>query len=257
MRVVERKFDAPYPTRYESAVVRAEGVFVLRRSILSIVELGLIVGFTSVCSAESIHGVVSFESVATHLGSYVEEVRVRPVIGRHLPSPAAPTKGFPIETSLMIRESLGSLQEGDFVVLSGQYLDQDQDGSIDSIYVNGIESVGLKRLIRAWKSDKWDIMKFENFNRMVLYRPNPTIGATPLRFQKLKEMNYTLAPEQGSGYTILMVEAPPATSLAAQPVRPTHSVFAGKLTVEEHILRIELFDTKSGLTAEVYSLSPL
>ena len=228
------------------------------RRILSIVGVVAFVGCSSMSYAESIHGIVSFEKISSHLGSNVEEIRVRPVVGSHFSAPVSGPKGFPIETSLLIRESLAALQAGDFVVLSGQYLDHDQNGSIDSIYVNGIESVGLKRLIRTWKSEKWDIMKFENFNRMVLYRPNtPTGAATPLRFQKLKELNYTLAPEAGSGYSILMVETPSAVTPAALPARPAHPVFAGKLTIEKDRLQLELFDTKSGLTAEVYSLSPL
>lgn len=235
-----------------------EGMPLLMRIILSIVGFVAVVGSSSSSFAESIHGIVSFEKISSHLGSNVEEIRVRPVVGSHFSATVTGAKDFPIETSLLIRESLATLQAGDFVVLSGQYLDHDQNGSIDSIYVNGIESVGLKRLIRTWKSEKWDIMKFENFNRMVLYRPNSPAGlATPLRFQKLKELNYTLAPEQGSGYSILMVETPSVTPPSALPLRPAHPVFAGKLTVEKDRLKLELFDTKSGLTAEVYSLSPL
>jgi hypothetical protein len=199
--------------------------------------------------AESIHGIVSFEKVPSHLGTSIEEIRVSPVTGSRLAATVSSAfkKGFPIETSILIRETLGSLQAGDFVVLSGQYFDQDQNGSIDSILVNGIESVGLKRLIRTWKSDKWAVMKFENFNRMILYRPD--LGSS--RLKKLKELNYTLAPDQGSDYSILMVEA------RSTPARPSKPVFAGKLTVEKDRLQLELFDTKSGLTAEVYSLSPL
>lgn len=237
-----------------------EGLPLLMRLILSIVGLVAVVGFSSSSFAESIHGIVSFEKISSHLGSNVEEIRVRPLVGSHFSAPVSSSvNGFPIETSLLIRESLATLQAGDFVVLSGQYLDHDQNGSIDSIYVNGIESVGLKRLIRTWKSEKWDIMKFENFNRMILYRPNSPAGlATPLRFQKLKELNYTLAPEQGSGYSILMVETPSAAATpSALPARPAHPVFAGRLSVEKDRLKLELFDTKSGLTAEVYSLSPL
>ncbi len=207
------------------------------------------VGLVSRASlAESIHGIVSFEKVPSHLGASVDEIRVSPLTGSRLVETGlAAKKGFPVETSILIRESLGSLQAGDFVVLSGQYLDRDQNGSIDSIFVNGIESVGLKRLIRTWKSNKWDVMKFENFSRMILYRPDPSRS----RFQKLKEMNYTLAPSQGSEYSILMVEA------TLNPSRPIQPVFAGKLSVEKDLLKIELFDTKSGLTAEAYSLSPL
>lgn len=205
--------------------------------------------FSRTSLAGSIHGIVSFEKVPSHLGTSIEEIRVSPVTGGRLAATGslAFKKGFPVETSILIRESLGSLQAGDFVVLSGQYLDQDQNGSIDSIRVNGIESVGLKRLIRTWKSDKWAVLRFENFNRLILYRPD--MGGS--RLQKLKELNYTLAPDQGSDYSILMVET---NTTSARPGKP---VFAGKLTVEKDRLTLELFDTKSGLTSEVYSLSPL
>jgi hypothetical protein len=231
---------------------------VLMHSIVFVVGFCIASGFCPKSLAESIHGIVSFEKIPSHLGQAVEEIRVRPLTGNRFSSTVSHAKGLPIETSLMIRESLATLQAGDFVVLSGQYHDHDRNGTVDSIFVNGIESVGLKRLIRAWKSKKWDVMQFENFSRMILYRPESTAGAAvPLRFQKLKELNYTLAPDQGSDYSILMVETPPSLPTSAVPSRPAHPVFAGKLTVEKDSLRIELFDTKSGLTAEVYSLSPL
>lgn len=201
---------------------------------------------------ESIHGIVTFEKVSSFLGSTVDEIHIRPLVGRHLTR----QKGLPIETTLIIRESLSTLQAGDFVVLSGQYVDSDKNGSMDFIFVNGIESVGLKRLIRAWKSDRWDIMKFESFDKIILYRPTttmPRLGRRPtdtLRLKKLKELNYTLAPETGSDFSILMVER-------ADMNASSNPVFAGRLSVEKENLKIELFDTKSGQTAEVYSLSPL
>ncbi len=221
--------------------------------------LGLLLSFAllvgSAASAESIHGIVSIQKITSHLGSQLEEIRIRPVVGRHLSA----TKPLPVETSFLIRQSLGTLQPGDFVVLSGQYLDHDTNGSVDSIYVTGIESVGLRRLIRTWKSQNRFILKFENFNRLVLYRQErETVNSEkPLRLQKLKELNYTLAPDNGTGYSILMVElVKPGNTVLAQP-RPSNPVFAGKVSIENENLQLEIFDPQSGMTAEVYSLSPL
>ncbi len=194
--------------------------------------------------ADSIRGFISIQSA---------QVFLLPVQnGAHLAS-----RAVPISTTIGIRTSLLDLKTGDFVVVSGRLHDNDQNGEPDEVTVHAIESVGLNELIGTWRSPNWEVVRFEDFTSMSLYRPRYMTGKTPLHnprrgrmsFSKLKDLNYTLAPEQGSNYSIFLVEK---MSLAGPA-----PIYVGRLSVQKRLLKLEIFDSKTGQPGEVLSLSPV
>ena len=161
-------------------------------------------------------------------------------------------KPLSISTSLAIRTSLLDLKSGDFVVVSGELADKNLDGIYDEVVVDAIESVGLNQLIGSWRSSKWDVVRFEDFNSLSLYRPKfsgPQTVGTRADLAKLKDLSYTLAPERGSSYSIFLAEKN-SLSIPAP-------VYVGHLEVRADSLKLEIFDPKTGSSSEVLSLSPV
>jgi hypothetical protein len=188
--------------------------------------------------------------------------------------PRSLTAELPVTTSIAIRLALLNLKTDDFVVVSGSLNDTDHDGRPDEVQVDAIESVGLKSLLGTWRSDKWEVVRFEDFTRMSLYRPkfktepanplsidlrlgnlplNPVVSLKKLGFAKLKDLNYTLAPEQSAAYSIFLVEKKPGVGPAP--------VFVGRLQLDssgpKRKMKLEIFDPKTGEASEVLSLSPV
>lgn len=211
-------------------------------------------GATEPAHADSIRGFIHIQNSKVLLQPIVEG---RPVT----------EKAIPISTSIGIRTSLMDLRSGDYVVVSGRLVDTDRDGMTDEISVQAIESVGLNTLIGTWRSPKWEVVRFEDFSRMSLYRPHfrlrangtsglgftvPPAGSSPTGLSKLKDLNYSLAPEQGSVYSIFLVE-----KKASGPA----PIYIGRLRVNENQiekhLTLEIFDPKTGNSSEVLSLSPV
>ena len=161
-------------------------------------------------------------------------------------------KPLSISTSLAIRSSLLDLKSGDFVVVSGEFVDKNLDGIDDEIRVDAIESVGLTQLIGSWRNSNWDVVRFEDFNSLSLYRPKSRSGALPgahADLAKLKDLSYTLAPEKGASYSIFLAEK---NSLSVPA-----PVYVGHLDVKADSLQLEIFDPKTGHSSEVLFLSPV
>ncbi len=173
---------------------------------------------------------------------------------------------LPIETSIANRTKLLNLKSGDFVVVSGALSDIDRDGTPDKVAIEAIESVGLRDILGTWRSPTWEVVRFENFSRMSLYKPpsrftgTMTIAADRLLsapmaqlkrlgFSKFRDMHYTLAPEQGSTYSIFLVEN--TNGLGRAPI------FVGRLEVQKRALKLEIYDSRSGRSSEVLSLKPV
>lgn len=196
------------------------------------------------------------------------------VSSKSIPNSLSVLREFPIRASIAVRSTLLDLKTDDFVVVSGTMADSDRDGRTDEIQVDAIESVGLKSVLGAWRSEKWEIVRFEDFSRISLYRPkfragskealsvamqlenrpiNPMASLKRLGFSKLKELNYTLAPEHGSSYSIFLAEK--QTGAGPAPV------FVGRLDLKvqdgKRKLILEIFDPKTGAASEVLSLSPV
>lgn len=223
--------------------------------IFAVIATGAVFG-PACALADSIRGFVQIQN---------SQVFFQPVIdGKPLTE-----KALPIATTIGIRTSLLDLRSGDYVVVSGRLIDTDRDGITDEVSVQAIESVGLNSLIGTWRSAKWEVVRFEDFSRMSLYRPRFRLSATPsstglnpvtsaslnpsrMSLSKLKDLNYSLAPEQGSIYSIFLVE---------KKITGPAPVYVGRLHVKESEkekrLTLEIFDPKTGESAEVLSLSPV
>ena len=165
-------------------------------------------------------------------------------------------KPLSISTSLAIRLALLELKNGDFVVVSGEFGDKNRDGISDEIRVDAIESVGLTQLIGSWRSSKWDVVRFEDFNSLSLYRAKSRgaqrLGTPPgarAELAKLKDLSYTLAPEQGSSYSIFLAEK--------NSFRVPAPVYVGHLELKPDSLKLEILDPMTGHASEVLSLLPV
>lgn len=215
--------------------------------------------FPSSAEGRSIHGIVeegglpspiSSPFALTSAGHWISEIRIRPIeMGGLAP------QSYPLQTSIAIRSALSNLSPGDYVVLTGQFLDQDFDGQGDLLAVSGIESVGLKKLLGDWRNKAWDIFRFHDYNRLGLYRPaSAPRPSSTLQFRKLKEMNYTLAPEAQGSFSLLMVETLNSSALADSRAKP---VFVGRLQITNlGGVLLDVFDPNSGKPVESHALTP-
>lgn len=212
--------------------------------------------------ASSIQTLVSIQDSKVHL----QPIGFQPPAGQ-VPQMIG---ALPVETSIAIRTALMDMKSGDLVVVAGLLQDLDGDAQYDQIAVQAIESVGLKAVLGTWRSDGWDVIRFEDFNRVSLYRPRFGLnrfltaklrgefardfdGDELSNFAKLKDLNYTLAPEQGSSYSIFLVER--------RARRKQSSVYVGRLKLEivdsKSRMTIQIFNPDTGNAIESMSLSPI
>lgn len=126
-----------------------------------------------------------------------------------------------------VEKDLQNLKLGDFLAARGYLDDETSEARIDSI-----ETVGLRELIGPWQGGATRIYEFEDFSRLNLYVDS-----------KLKEMNYTVAPEPGGRYSIFMSD--------------NRSVQIGFLEFQPHGIKLTVLDPKTGRVSENISLSPL
>ena len=172
-----------------------------------------------------------------------------------------PLKALTVSASFRLRAMLLDLTSGDFVVVSGSLTDIDGDQVPDDVTVDAIESVGLRELLGSWRDDKWQVLRFEDFHRMSLYRPSFitsrlsqfNLKSRDRRLAKFKDLRYTLAPENNGSFSIFLAEN--------NRVQGQSGVWVGRLLVERtattRTLHIEIFAPKTGVSSEILSLSPI
>lgn len=192
----------------------------------------------SVARADSLRGFITIQGT---------QILLMPVSNM---TPVLP-KPIPVQTTLGIRASLLDLKSGDFIVAAGRLEDFDHDGVFENVTIQAIESVGLQDLIGTWRSEKWEVIRFEDFTRISLYRPR-FHPQRHLNLAKLKELNYTLAPGLGSSYSIFLVE-----KRASGPAPIYVGRLSRKLGPKGLILELEILDPSTGEVSEVLSLSPV
>lgn len=226
--------------------------------LISGLSSGLFV--TAAAEARSIHGLIEYGNTPSPLSvslsltaphNWVSEVRIRPLEAGGLANAS-----YPLHTSIAIRSALSSLSNGDYVVITGQYLDMDYDGRMDTLAVSGIESVGLQKLLGTWRNAAWDIFRFQDYNRLELYRPSANAArSATLHLRKLKVLNYTLAPEARGSFSLLMVETINSSLTANGKAQP---VFAGRIELTSpSAVQLDVFDPTTGKTVESHSLTQL
>lgn len=74
-------------------------------------------------------------------------------------------------------------------------------------FLSEIHFVGLKRLLGLWVTDDGSVVNIANFSDWIVYpnRPGPKVAA-------MEKFNYTLAPDSGPGWSILLVHNQDATT---------------------------------------------
>lgn len=135
-----------------------------------------------------------------------------------------------------LETDLKNLKVGDYLVARGTLDVMSGEAHIDSI-----ETVGLRELIGPWQSGASRIYEFEDFSRLNLYKALRDPQGVVLA--KLKEMNYSVAPESKGRYSIFMSD--------------NRSVQVGLLEFEARGIKLSVIDPKTGRVSENISLSPL
>lgn len=109
-------------------------------------------------------------------------------------------------------------------------------------HLESISFVGLKDLLGFWRTERWEVFEFQNFNRLILYKftkipKNLTPSVMP------KELKYTLAPEQGRRWSIFMSD--------------DQNIHIGSLELEEKRVSLTIINPNTGLPTENISLLPV
>lgn len=228
--------------------------------VFNLAPVPLVGAHAHAAQTRSIHGLIEFGNLPSPLAptlsltapyNWVSEIRVRPLTAGGLSE-----QTYPLHTSIAIRSALSNLSRGDYVVLTAQYMDSDFDGRMDTLAVSGIESVGLQKLLGTWRNTSWDIFRFQDYNRLELYRPaTERSRAETLHLRKLKVLNYTLAPEARGSFSVLMVETVNSSLATNGRTKP---VFAGRIELRSATdVQLDVFDPASGKTIESHSLTQL
>ncbi|MBK7842686.1 MAG: hypothetical protein IPJ71_03165 [Bdellovibrionales bacterium] len=140
-----------------------------------------------------------------------------------------------------IANDMQKLRTGDYISGKGEY-----DAILQEVSLVTLEFVGLQKLLGRWENHKSDIFDFKNFSQLDLYLATPT--GSSLAVQPSRRLRYTIAPDSGSGWSILMVD-----SLAENA---SHSIEVESLSIIREKLRIDIFDAKTGQIKRTIHLLP-
>lgn len=141
-----------------------------------------------------------------------------------------------------IIKDIQKLRTGDYISGKGEY-----DASLQVVSLVTLEFVGLQKLLGRWENHESDIFDFKNFSQLDLYLAAPTEDPS-LAIQPSRRLRYTVVPDPGSGWSILMVD-----SFAGNA---SHSIEVGNLSLYRGKLQIDIFDAKTGQIKRTIHLLP-
>lgn len=141
-----------------------------------------------------------------------------------------------------IIKDIKKLRTGDYISGKGEY-----DASLQVVSLVTLEFVGLQKLLGRWENHESDIFDFKNFSQLDLYLAAPSEDPS-LANQPSKRLRYTVAPDSGSGWSILMVDRFAGNA--------SHSIEVGNLSLYRGKLQIDIFDAKTGRIKRTIHLSP-
>lgn len=118
-------------------------------------------------------------------------------------------------------EVLSRLKNFDHITGSARLVD-------DTLLLESVEFVGLRRLIGYWQSPKVAVI-FENFHDVAFKMPSSK-----------SEYKYAVSPSEGNSWRVFFSDQ--------------SSVTLGSLTVSENKASIELYDPETGETSQQYDL---
>lgn len=123
--------------------------------------------------------------------------------------------------------NISKLSSGDFIFGNGNLNDQ-----TESVEVDGIDYVGLKKLIGAWVSQE-GVFYFKNFTDLLLYTVSKN---TALR----SDLRYSTAPAAGDQW-VLFISDKKATTLATIELSSSQAT-------------MQLFDSETGAVVKTLNL---
>lgn len=149
-----------------------------------------------------------------------------------------PGKTYSLEaTAIQDSNSLRELESGDFIVGAGDIIGE-------SIKMESLHFVGLRKIIGLWRTDDWELFEFRNFEDLLLLWPElATEGIFKPSPIKSKSYNYTLAPATAPFWSMILVS--------------DTSVDLARLTFTHEKLIIELLHRDQNDTQRTFILSPL
>lgn len=144
---------------------------------------------------------------------------------------------YKINAKSDIMNYIRRLKDGDQVIVQGTL---NSDGR--EIKIESVDRVGLQELLGAWRSSRWEIFEFRDFNNLDLFLP--TAGQTnEPSLVRTHSLKYVITPEQNSRYSIFLSD--------------DTSVLMGFLEVQKNSLNLTITNSKTGQTSEKISLSPI
>ena len=122
------------------------------------------------------------------------------------------------------------------------------------IYVREIYSVGLRRLLGAWRTHDWKIFHFEDFSHLDVYSSPPGHGSVfPFNLilqkrrsrkkRKVEKVEYVIAPGAKNNWSIFIIN--------------DDGVQVGNLDFQKNKISLRLIDEKTGEYQEEFKLRPM
>ena len=131
--------------------------------------------------------------------------------------------------SPLLRELFHYLESDDYFDGFGRV-----DTTSKNIYLGGVDSIGLDRLIGVWKSDSNDTYSFTNFSSLELsYNPDSLSVPPPKKFR------YRITPNNNGQWSILFIG---------------DDIHIGTLIVDHQTSTLQLYDQETGQLLKVIRL---
>jgi hypothetical protein len=136
-------------------------------------------------------------------------------------------------STTQVQADINKLKSGDFLVARGSVANL-------TVQIDAIESLGLQALVGSWGTTTTDIYEFQDFTHLNLYASN----ADHSQIVKTNEFQYSVAPDQGSRYSIFMSNT-------------GGSVTVGSIEFKKRHLVLNTIDPTNGKVSADIVLSPL
>lgn len=142
-----------------------------------------------------------------------------------------------VEAQLTLLAYLCRFRTGDWVSVQGTI-----SADKKKIKIDMVDRVGLQELLGAWRSSRWEIFEFADYDRLNLYIPKSG-GSGSISISRLRSLKYVVTPDQNNRYSIFISD--------------DSDVKMGFLQIGDNQLTLTLTDSKTGRETENISLSPI
>ncbi len=144
-----------------------------------------------------------------------------------------------IEARTSLLADLRRLKTGDLITAQGSVLSETK-----KVHLESIDSLGIQQLLGTWKSDRYEIFEFKDFNQLNLYIPTYKAEGG-ISFSQTHSLSYVVTPAEGDGFSIFITD--------------DSEVKLAFLELQKNKLNLTVtqFKNNSGLVTENISLSPI